>query len=94
MVAELIRRHYFLVKLIDDDFEMERDFFNNTVVEVGQVIDPIVSVHKEVGHGIFIVGLDSLCHFLSKSWEPHSNHEVVFDLETCNSAVVPASDRS
>ena len=34
MVAELVWRHYFLVKLIDDDFEMERDLFDNTLVEI------------------------------------------------------------
>lgn len=65
MVADLVWRHYFLVILINDDFEMERDFFNDSLVKILQVFDPIISVHEEVGHRIFIIGLDSLCHFLS-----------------------------
>ena len=92
MVAKLVWCHYFLMKLIDDDFEMERDFFDNTLVEILQIIDPIIPVHEKVGHRIFIVGLNSLCHFLSKARESHCNHEIVFNLETCDGAVVPARD--
>ena len=94
MVADLVWRHYFLVILIDDDFEMERDFFNNTLVKILQIFDSIISVHEEVGHRIFIICLNSPRHFLSKAWESHRNHEVVFNLETCDGAVIPACDRS
>ena len=66
--------------MIDNHFEMERYFFYYSAIQATQIVYSFVAIHEEVGHGVLIVGLDSLGHLFSKSWEPHGDHEIVFYL--------------
>ena len=93
VLANVSWRQDLLIELVDHALQMERDFFDNPLIKLGQVLDPLVTVHEEVGHWVPVVGLDSLGHLLSKSGEPHRDHEVVFDLEAGDGAVVLANDR-
>ena len=93
MVADLTRSHNLLVVLVDDNFEVERDLLNDSLIQFCQVIDSFVPVHEKVRHRVLIVSLNTLGHLFSESWESHCNHEVVFDLEASNGAVVFAVDR-
>ena len=92
MVAILAGSHNLLIVLIDDNFKVEGYLLYNSLIKLGEVVDSLIPVHEKVRHWVLIVGLNSLGHLFSKSWEPHSNHKVVFDLKASNGAVVLTVD--
>ena len=59
---------------------MERDLLDHTLIKAAQVVNSLVPIHEKVCHWILVVSLDSLGHFFCQTWEPHRNHEVVFNL--------------
>ncbi len=90
----LSRNNNLLVILVNDHFQVERDLFQDLVVQLRQIVHSLVPVHEEVGHGVFVVGLDALGHLFCQSWKAHRNQEVIFDLQTSDRTVILADDRS
>ena len=93
MFTDLTWSQNLLIVLVDDYFEMERDLLDDLLVQSCQVVNPFVPVHEEVSHWILVVGLDALSHFLCEAREPHSDHEVIFDLEAGDRTVILADYR-